>query len=77
MAQVYFHCSNTERVMIDQYGAAIGDLAEARDHAALVVRSLIMTPSTEDWRSWVLHVSDASGDEIFAMPFVSMLGKPH
>ena len=77
MAQVYFHCSNTERVMIDQYGAAIGDLAEARDHAALVVRSLIMTPGTEDWRSWVLHVSDASGDEIFAMPFVSMLGKPH
>ncbi|SIO56818.1 hypothetical protein SAMN05443247_08382 [Bradyrhizobium erythrophlei] len=77
MAQVYFHCSNTERVMIDQHGAAIGDLAEARDHAALVVRSLIMTPSTEDWRSWVLHVSDASGDEIFAMPFVSMLGKPH
>jgi len=77
MAQVYFHCSNTERVMIDQHGAAIGDLAEARDHAALVVRSLIMTPSTEDWRSWVLHVSDASGDEIFAVPFVSMLGKPH
>jgi hypothetical protein len=77
MAQVYFHCSNTERVMIDQHGAAIGDLAEARDHAALVVRSLIMTPSTEDWRNWVLHVSDGSGDEIFAMPFVSMLGKPH
>jgi hypothetical protein len=77
MAQVYFHCSNTERVMIDQHGAAVGDLAEARDHAALVVRSLIMAPSAEDWRGWVLHVSDASGEEIFAVPFASVLGKPH
>lgn len=77
MAQVYFHCSNTERIMIDQCGAAIGDLAEARDHAALIVRALIMAPSTEDWRDWVLHVSDGSGDEIFAMAFASLLGKPH
>jgi hypothetical protein len=77
MAQIYFHCSNTDRVMIDQRGAAIGDLAEARDHAALVVRALIMAPSTEDWRDWILHVSDGSGDEIFAMPFATLLGKPH
>jgi hypothetical protein len=77
MAQVYFHCSNTERVMIDRCGAAIYDLVEAQDHAALVVRSLIMAPSAEDWRSWVLHVSDALGDEIFVLPFASLLGKPH
>jgi hypothetical protein len=77
MAQVYFHCSNTEQVMIDQYGATVGDIAEVRDHAALVARSLIMAPSTEDWRDWVLHVSDGSGDKIFVLPFASLLGKPH
>ena len=77
MTQVYFHCSNTDGVLIDQCGAAIGDLTEACDYAALVVRSLIMTPSVEDWRSWVLHVSDDLGEEIFAMPFASALGKPH
>ena len=29
MAQVYFHCSNTQGVFIDRKGSAIGDLAEA------------------------------------------------
>jgi hypothetical protein len=77
MAQVYFHCSNTERVLIDRRGAPVGDLAEAREHATLVVRSLVMTPSMEDWRGWVLHVSDDDGEEIFSLPFASLLGKPH
>jgi len=77
MAQVYFHCSSTQGALIDQCGAAVDDLAEARDHATLVVRSLIMAPCEEDWRGWVLHVSDADGEEIFILPFASMLGKPH
>jgi hypothetical protein len=77
MAQVYFHYSNPEGMLTDQRGAAVADLAEAHDVAALVVRSLITRPSAEDWRSWVLHVSDDFGDEIFAVPFVSLLGKPH
>jgi hypothetical protein len=77
MAQIYFHCSTAEAVLIDRSGAALGDLAEARDHAALVVQSLIMAPSLEDWRGWVLHVSDDCGDEIFVVPFASVLGKPH
>ena len=77
MAQVYFHCSSTQGVLIDQCGAAIADLAEAREHAALVVRTLIMAPGPEDWRGWVLHVSDDDGDEIFTVLFASVLGKPH
>lgn len=77
MAQVYFHCTTTEGMLIDRCGAAVEDLAEMRDHATLVVRSLIMTPSVEDWRSWVLHVSDAKGEEIFVLPFASLVGKPH
>jgi hypothetical protein len=77
MAQVYFHCSNTIGVAIDRCGSAVADLAEAQEHAALVVRSLIMTPVLEDWRGWVLHVSDKDGEEIFTVPFDSLLGKPH
>jgi uncharacterized protein DUF6894 len=77
MAQIYFHCSTAEGVLIDRSGAALDDPAEARDHAALVVQSLIMTPSLEDWRGWVLHVSDDCGDEILIVPFASVLGKPH
>jgi hypothetical protein len=77
LAQVYFHYSNTEGVLMDQGGAAIGNLVEAWEQANLVVRSLIMAPSAEDWRGWILHVSDEHGDEIFDVPFTSMLGKPH
>ncbi len=42
-----------------------------------MVHSLIMTPVLEDWRGWVLHVTDRDGEEIFDLPFASMLGKPH
>ena len=77
MAQVYFHCSNARGVLVDRHGAAVDDLAEARDHAACVVRSLTMTQSAEDWRSWILHVKDDLGDELFVVPFAFVLGKPH
>jgi hypothetical protein len=77
MAQVYFHCSNSQGVVIDQSGTAVRDLTEARDHAARVVQSFIMALSPEDWRDWVLHVSDDLDDDIFVVPFTSLLGKPH
>ncbi len=77
MAQVFFHCSSTTRVMVDQRGNNIDSLIEAREHAACVVRSCLATPTLEDWREWTLHVSDVDGREIFSLPFSSVLGKPH
>ena len=77
MTQVFFHCSNTQGVSIEQCGTAVADLVEAREQAALVVQSLIMEPGLEDWRGWILHVSDDLGDEILTVPFASVLGKPH
>ena len=73
--QVYFHCSSSREVRVDQFGAVVNNLAEARDRAACVVRSLIMEQSTEDWRDWVVHVSDDFDDEIFEISFSSVLGK--
>jgi hypothetical protein len=78
MTQVYFHCStNTNEVLVDRCGAVVDDLAEARDHAARVVRSLTMARTLEDLRGWVLHVNDDLGDELFVVPFAFVLGKPH
>jgi hypothetical protein len=77
MAQLYFHYSNPEGVFSDRSGGAVGDLIEVHDHAASMMRSLIAMPSAEDWRGWVLHVSDDLGEDIFVIPFASMLGKPH
>ena len=77
MAQVYFHCSSSREVRVDQLGTVVSNLAEARDYAACVVRSMIMETSAQDWRDWVVHISDAFDDEIFAVSFASVLGKPH
>jgi hypothetical protein len=77
LVDVYFHCSNERGVLIDRNGTAVDDLADAREHATRLARSLIVTPSAEDWRSWVLHITDDDGEEIFEVPFATLLGKPH
>ena len=77
MVQVYFHCSNTEGTLIDRSGIAVSSLTEARDRAAQIMNSMILTPGAEDWRDWVIHVSGSDGEEIFDLPFTAMLGKPH
>ena len=77
MTQVYFHCTNAKKVLVDHHGTVVDDLAEARDHAANVVRSLTAARTLEDWRSWVLHVNDDLGEELFVVPFAFVLGKPH
>jgi hypothetical protein len=77
MAQVYFHCSNARGVLLDRRGAEIEDMDDVHQHANRVVRSLINSPGTEDWRNWVLHVSDDLGEEIFVFPFKTMIGRMH
>ncbi|WP_050421714.1 DUF6894 family protein [Bradyrhizobium tropiciagri] len=77
MTQVFFHCSNPKKVFLDPRGAEVDDIAEARDLATRVVRSVTSERTLEDWRDWVVHVSDDQGDELFVMPFTLVLGKPH
>ena len=77
MTEVFFHCSDdAEHVLIDRRGVAMG-LAEVHRHAERLVYSLLAKPGAEDWRNWVLHVTDEFGEEIFALSFASVLGKPH
>jgi hypothetical protein len=78
VTEVYFHCSNArQKTLMDGYRVEVGDLVEAHDYAACVVRALIMEPGAEDWRGWIMHVADEMGHEIFSLPFTSMLGRPH
>jgi hypothetical protein len=77
MREVYFHCSNADQVLVDSRGAAMNSLADACAHALRLVHAMMMTPNTEDWRGWELCVTDDLGCEIFAVPFASVLGKPH
>jgi hypothetical protein len=77
VATVYFHYSNSEGVCVDQRGTAVGNFSEMRDHAARAVQSLIAVHGPEDWREWKLHVSDDLNNEIFVLPFSSVLGRLH
>jgi hypothetical protein len=67
MTQVYFHCSNAKKVFVDRRGAIVDHLAEARNRATRVVQSFTNELSLQDWRDWVLHVSDDQGDELFVV----------
>jgi hypothetical protein len=77
MTHVYFHCSSPERVLLDARGRDVEDLTEARDFAVRVVKEFIESRGPDDWRAWMLRVSDADGEEIFLMPFAYVLGRPN
>jgi hypothetical protein len=77
MREIYFHWSDANHDLIDTRGAAVGDFADARAHADRLVQSLVMAPTMEDWRDWVLRVTDEYGDVILVIPFAAALGKPH
>ena len=77
MAQIYFHCSSAGGVVLDRRGRDIEDLMETREQAVGVVRKFISMPGPEDWRDWILHVNDGNGEEIFVMPFSSLIGRPN
>ena len=42
MVQVYFHCSSTDGITFDRRGS-VSSLTEARDRAAQIMRSMILT----------------------------------
>jgi hypothetical protein len=77
MAEVYFHCSDDEHVLVDKSGADIRNLVDAYEHAERLARSYIMTTGDEDWRNWSVHVTDKHDEEIFVLPFSAVLGKLH
>ena len=77
MARLYFHCSSTEATLVDPVGVELSDLGDACTLATRLVRSYVASPSLEDWRSWILHVWDDLGEELFSVPFASALGRPN
>jgi len=77
MAHIYLHRSSERGVVLDHSGSDVADLTEARDCAKRAIHALVMAPGPEDWREWILHVSDEDGEEIFVMPFASVVGRSH
>jgi len=78
MTDVYFHCTDDDHLLMAEHAVAIGGgLFEAFEHADRLVRAYVNTVGPEDWRGWVLHATDELGEELFTVPFASILGKLH
>jgi Domain of unknown function (DUF6894) len=75
MAHALFRCSTAQGHVLDV--ANVDDLIEARDYATRLARSLVAAPTLRDWRTCCLSVSDDLGEELFAFPLSSIIGKPH
>jgi len=77
MPQISVRCSTASRSLLDGRVTNVDDLIDARDYATRVARSLVGIPNSRDWRNCCLRVVDDLGDELFAIPFASIIGKPH
>lgn len=77
MPQVSFCCSNSRGILFDRREAEVNDLFQAREYAITTIRSLIATAPMKDWHHCRLHAQDELGEELFVMPFWSILTKPH
>ncbi|HZP76473.1 MAG TPA: hypothetical protein VFB45_10055 [Pseudolabrys sp.] len=77
MAQVFFHYSTESEFVVDAQGIHVEGLRDAREQASRAINALIAEPNQEDWRNWTVHVTDELGEEIFNMPFTSVLGEPN
>jgi hypothetical protein len=77
MAQLYFHCSSPDRVLPDMIGSRFDDLIDAHHQAVGLVRQLIATEGLDDWREWKLLVLDEDDEEVFELPFASVIGRLH
>ena len=78
MAQLYFHCTSRDGVLVDTDGSYVEDLADAHLQAARIVRTLIAAPNLEDWRDWTLQVTAEDQSEVvLTLPFASLLGRSH
>jgi hypothetical protein len=77
MAQVHMYCSHSNGRLLDRRVAEVDDLFDAHEQAEAVARSLIASPDLQDWRNFRVRVWDELGEEVFMMPFSSIIGKPH
>jgi hypothetical protein len=77
MTEVSVRCSTSRGGLLDGRVADVHDLIDAHDYATRVARSLVATPNSRDWRDCRLSVVDDLGDELFVIPLLSIIGKPH
>jgi hypothetical protein len=77
MATLYFHCAGSREVLLDRRGTEMEDIFDAPARAFQIIQAMLNSAGPEDWREWSVHVRNIEGEELFMVPFSSVLGKPH
>ncbi len=78
MAQFFFHCTSSEKVLVDRSGDDLLDLAEVRRRASGIMRRRIETGAVDgDCRDWLMHVVDEEDEEVFVLSFSDVIGRLH
>jgi len=78
MTHLYFHCTGPDEVLVDRFGIDVSDLAEARDYALEMARSIVESAyGQRDFSEWLVYVSDEDDDEMLLVPFTAALPTLH
>ncbi|MFL5530976.1 MAG: DUF6894 family protein [Gemmatimonadales bacterium] len=78
MTRLYFHCASADDLHLDPCGREVQDLAEARDHAMAVARSVMAGSfGIADFSDWLIYVGDEDDEQVLLVPFASTLPTLH
>jgi hypothetical protein len=78
MIHLYFHCTGPGGVLVDNQGAEVLDLIEARDRALMVARAIVeSTYGVHDFSKWLVYVSDKEDEEMLLVSFRDVLPTLH
>jgi hypothetical protein len=78
MFHLYFHCAGSGGIHLDHRGIDIVSLAEARDYAIAVARSVMASAyGVDDFSDWLIYVADEEDEEVLLVPFASALPTLH
>ncbi|WP_442000444.1 DUF6894 family protein [Microvirga sp. 2TAF3] len=71
----YFNLVDGYEKILDQDGIEVLDLEQARVQALKAIEELLEEDdaAAEDWRNWVLEVTDGSGTILFSIPLSGIL----
>jgi hypothetical protein len=70
----YFHLTDGHKVIPDEVGVSVSDLAEARAEAIREIREFRreLSEADADWRGWRIEVTDAAGFVAFTIDLESI-----
>ena len=78
MTRLYFHCASADDLHLDAHGHEVQDLADAREHALAIARSVMAGSfGIEDFSEYLIYVGDEDDEQVLLVPFASTLPTLH